>query len=74
MNFIIEKLLSKPPIYNDNRLVKYTPIIPSNPIIIDEDWFVLQTNNLKKDLYELSWNFQSIKLQKIYSEVISDLQ
>lgn len=44
---IIDKKLDK---YNDNRLINYTPIIPMNPIIIDESWYNKQHKELQNEL------------------------
>lgn len=51
MTFTTEFINSKPLIYNDNRLIEYTPIIPSDPIIIDDCWFLKQSYKLQQDIY-----------------------
>jgi hypothetical protein len=53
MYFATQIIKSKPNLYNDNRLIKYTPIIPSEPIIIDDCWFQKQSVKLKKDIYNV---------------------
>jgi hypothetical protein len=50
MNFDIEIIQEKQSLYNDNRLIRYTPIIPYEPIIIDDTWFQKQPENLKINL------------------------
>lgn len=79
MNYNIELIKEKPQLYNNNRLIHYTPIIPSNPIIIDNIWFQKQSNKLKKNLYEIFPNLlldyvelpnNNIKENDIYWEFI----
>ena len=59
--FTIEKIHNKPKIYNNNRLIEYTPIIPSNPIIINYTWFYKQSNSIQKELYD---NFSNLLIDE----------
>jgi hypothetical protein len=51
---VVNKIECKQKIYNNNRLIRYTPIIElNNNIVIDNEWFNKQSEKLKKDLYDV---------------------
>lgn len=79
MNFVIEKIKEKPDLYNNLRLTKYTPILPSYPIIIDTIWFKKQNKNFQSELYhkfpdlifdEIELPHQEFKENNVYCDFL----